>query len=274
MDSGRARSTLRRWPGSSRRRAGRRASRCWCWSTRARWSMGRPRHSRPCAPAHGAVLPGALTLVLCASRSPVALTAGHGDDRRPSVRSPGRPRARLGGRRAGHRAERQPPRCRESTHGRRGDRGPRGPRRARPGRRADARRPGLDGAGLHTETRCSSSGGRGRFDAGGSRALTSWTGRRLRLGWPETLIAQTKTGGLLVPAPVDYAAWTERVARFAARPDLAARDRQIWLTGRLSPRARQELARLKWATRESIAAGVVRPGGPEALEDTPSNPAP
>jgi hypothetical protein len=37
---------------------------------------------------------------------------------------------------------------------------------------------------------------------------------------------------------VDYAAWTEHVARFAARPDLAAKDREIWLTGGLSPRAR------------------------------------
>ena len=89
-----------------------------------------------------------------------------------------------------------------------------------------------------------------------------------------TLIAQTMTGGLLVPAPVDFAAWTERVARFATRPDLSVRDRQIWLTGRLSPRAREELTRLKWATRESVGAGVVRPGGPEALEDRPSNPAP
>jgi hypothetical protein len=64
------------------------------------------------------------------------------------------------------------------------------------------------------------------------------------------------------------------VARFASRPDLAGRDRQIWLTGRLSPRARQELTRLKWATRESVEAGVVSPGDPEALEGKPSNPSP
>jgi hypothetical protein len=55
---------------------------------------------------------------------------------------------------------------------------------------------------------------------------------------------------------------------------LAARDRQIWLTGGLSPRARQELERLEWATRENVAAGVVRPGGSEAFEGKRANPAP
>jgi hypothetical protein len=87
-----------------------------------------------------------------------------------------------------------------------------------------------------------------------------------------TLVGRTKAGALVVPAPVDYVSWTERVAGFAKRPDLAAPDRQILLTGRLSPRARQELKRLHWVTRERVKAGVPRAGGPRVLEGTPTNP--
>jgi hypothetical protein len=86
-----------------------------------------------------------------------------------------------------------------------------------------------------------------------------------------TLVGERKAGGLVVPAPVDYVAWTERVERFAMRPDLAARDRQVWLTGRLSPRARQELAALKWGVRENVQS-IMGPGGPAELEGTATNP--
>ena len=88
-----------------------------------------------------------------------------------------------------------------------------------------------------------------------------------------TLVGERKAGGLMVPAPVDYVAWTERVARFATRPDLAGRDRQIWLTGRLSPRAREELTRLGWGVRENVQS-VMGPGGPAELEGTATNPKP
>jgi hypothetical protein len=76
----------------------------------------------------------------------------------------------------------------------------------------------------------------------------------------------------VVPAAVDYVSWTERVAGFAIRPDLAAPDRQIWIAGRLSARARQELSRLHWVTRENVKAGVPGPGVPGVLEGTPTNP--
>ena len=89
-----------------------------------------------------------------------------------------------------------------------------------------------------------------------------------------TLIGQTAAGGLVVPAPVDYVVWTQRVARFVERPDLAAPDRQILVTGRVSPRARQELERRRWTVREGFEGGLVGPGGPAALEGTPRNPKP
>ena len=82
-----------------------------------------------------------------------------------------------------------------------------------------------------------------------------------------TLLGETEAGALVVPAPVDYVSWTERVAGFATRPDVAAANsRELWLTGRLSPRARQELATLGWTVREGVPAGLVRPGGPSELE--------
>jgi hypothetical protein len=70
------------------------------------------------------------------------------------------------------------------------------------------------------------------------------------LGARGTVVAKTRCGALVVPGPVDWVAWTERVARFARREDLAAADRSVWLTGRMSPRAKQEFAALGWAVHE------------------------
>jgi hypothetical protein len=82
-----------------------------------------------------------------------------------------------------------------------------------------------------------------------------------------TLHAETEAGDIVVPAPVDYISWTERVAGFASRPDVvAAKNRHLWLTGRLSPRARQELASGGWTVREGVTAGLARPGGPSELQ--------
>jgi hypothetical protein len=89
-----------------------------------------------------------------------------------------------------------------------------------------------------------------------------------------TLVGRTKARTLVVPAPVDHVSWTDRVAGFAKRPDLAARNRQILVTGTLSPRAHEQLTRLHWATREKVKAGVPLPGGPGALEGTATNPSP
>ena len=89
------RSTRRRWPGSSRRRAGPRTSLSSCWSTRSRWWAGSPGRCPPVARRLMArYWPGALTLVLRAHADlPDGAHRGHGNDRRPAVRPPGRPRA-------------------------------------------------------------------------------------------------------------------------------------------------------------------------------------
>ena len=54
---------------------------------------------------------------------------------------------------------------------------------------------------------------------------------------PGPIVARTKAGALLVPVPLDYVPWTAPVAKFAGRPDLKVKERTIWLTGTLSPRA-------------------------------------
>ena len=55
---------------------------------------------------------------------------------------------------------------------------------------------------------------------------------------------------LVVAGPVDYLSWTERINRFAGRPDLKAKQKILWLRGEATPLARQELTRLGWTVQE------------------------
>jgi hypothetical protein len=109
-----------------------------------------------------------------------------------------------------------------------------------------------------------------RFMAGAVAILADYhrtVGPIKTLRTARTVYAETDAGAVVVPAPVDYISWTERVAGFAARPDVvAAKNRHLWVTGRLSPRTRQELAAHGWTVREGVTAGLVRPGGPSELE--------
>jgi hypothetical protein len=68
-----------------------------------------------------------------------------------------------------------------------------------------------------------------------------------------TVIGRTSGGAVVVPGPVDYLSWTQRISNFAKRPDLQATKRGIWLTGRMSPRAKQEFAALGWAVHEGVS---------------------
>jgi hypothetical protein len=79
-----------------------------------------------------------------------------------------------------------------------------------------------------------------------------------QLSAPGPIVARTRSGATLVAAPLDYVAWTEPVAAFARRPDLAAKARTVWLTGTLTPQARRGLAAAGWALREGPSAAVVQ----------------
>jgi hypothetical protein len=75
-----------------------------------------------------------------------------------------------------------------------------------------------------------------------------------RLSVVGTLLGETADGTVVVPAAVDYVSWTERVASFVGRPDLAsAKARRLCLAGTLSPRTRQELTARDWIVEERLS---------------------
>jgi hypothetical protein len=61
-----------------------------------------------------------------------------------------------------------------------------------------------------------------------------------------TVIGITLGGATIVPAPVDYISWTERIGRFAERSDVKVKGRSIWLTGKISALAQRGFTRLGW----------------------------
>ncbi len=70
-----------------------------------------------------------------------------------------------------------------------------------------------------------------------------------------TVFGRGADGAIVVPGAVDYVSWSERLARFASRKDLAAPTREIRITGRTTPRAREELEALGWTVVEQASAG-------------------
>ena len=67
-----------------------------------------------------------------------------------------------------------------------------------------------------------------------------------------TLVARQTSGQLVAPIPADYVSWTERLARFAQREDLAASERGVWISGRTTARARERFEALGWAVHEGV----------------------
>jgi hypothetical protein len=75
---------------------------------------------------------------------------------------------------------------------------------------------------------------------------------------PGPIVGRTVSGALVVPAPVDYVAWTARAGGFAGREDLKAPSRTIWLSGRMSPRAVREFGARGWKVDESYSIAAER----------------
>ncbi len=68
---------------------------------------------------------------------------------------------------------------------------------------------------------------------------------------PGPLVARDQEGALILPAPVDYLSWTERVASFAKNPSFVAMpQRTLWIAGQMSPRAKKEFAANGWTVYE------------------------
>jgi hypothetical protein len=70
-----------------------------------------------------------------------------------------------------------------------------------------------------------------------------------------TVFGRGADGAIVVPGAVDYVSWTDRLARFATRKDLAAPSREIRITGRMTPTAKQELGALGWTVVEQASPG-------------------
>jgi hypothetical protein len=75
---------------------------------------------------------------------------------------------------------------------------------------------------------------------------------------PGPIIERTTGGAVVIPAALDYVAWTERIGRFTQRDDLKAPERTAWLSGQTSPRARKELPGRGWTVLESFTIAAER----------------
>jgi hypothetical protein len=73
-----------------------------------------------------------------------------------------------------------------------------------------------------------------------------------QVGASGTVIGWTTGGAPIVPGPVDYVAWTERVSGFAGRPDLQGTPGSLWITGLMSPEAQRQFAALGWKVYQNV----------------------
>ena len=84
--------------------------------------------------------------------------------------------------------------------------------------------------------------------------------------------ARSVSGALVFNIPVDYVAWTEEIAGVMSTADRLAnqlpgiREKQLWVTGTLSPRARAEMRRLNWQVYERNETLIVATDKPPAYQ--------
>lgn len=69
---------------------------------------------------------------------------------------------------------------------------------------------------------------------------------------PGPVLGRLGSGGIVIPAPVDYVAWTQRAAELSRRPDLNAVQRTALLSGKMSPLAKQQFGAAGWTVREGF----------------------
>jgi hypothetical protein len=100
-----------------------------------------------------------------------------------------------------------------------------------------------------------------RFAAGAANMLARYheaVAPMAQVSAPGPIIGRTAGGALVLPLPVDYIPWTERVARAAKRPDLQATEKVLFLSGRVSPLAQKELAARGWKIYETFTTAAER----------------
>jgi hypothetical protein len=92
--------------------------------------------------------------------------------------------------------------------------------------------------------------------------------------------ARTVNGALVFNIPVDYVVWSETVARLVTTADNLAnqlpgiKEKQLWVTGTMSQRARAEMQRLNWKVYERNEALIVATDKPPSYQkEDPRTPA-
>jgi hypothetical protein len=83
------------------------------------------------------------------------------------------------------------------------------------------------------------------------------------------IIGQDRNGSIVVQAPVDYVSWTQLVSNFAHRSDLARSRRTIWITGQLSPLAKENFRTLGWTVNEKVNPIPDTEAGEPTADTTP-----
>ena len=93
-----------------------------------------------------------------------------------------------------------------------------------------------------------------RFLVTSLHMLDQWSQQRspiTRIRVPGVLVARDQNGTAIMPAPVDYVSWTPRIAGFATNPQmLGMQNRVLWITGKMTPLARQQLTTNGWTLQE------------------------
>ena len=69
---------------------------------------------------------------------------------------------------------------------------------------------------------------------------------------PGPIVGRTASGGVVLPAALDYVVWTERMAHVTRRPDLQGPSRIALLSGKLTPMAKQQFAAAGWTVQEGF----------------------
>lgn len=93
-----------------------------------------------------------------------------------------------------------------------------------------------------------------RFLVTSLHMLDQWSQQKspiTRIQVPGVLVAHDQNHAVILPTPVDYLSWTPRIAGFATDPQLMTlRHRVLWITGKMTPLARRQLAANGWSVRE------------------------
>jgi hypothetical protein len=93
-----------------------------------------------------------------------------------------------------------------------------------------------------------------RFLVTSLHMLVQWSQEQApitRIYAPGVLVARDQNHSTILPAPVDYLSWTQRIAGFATDPNLMEMQNRVLLTsGRMTPLAHQQLTANGWNVRE------------------------